>query len=190
MQLKTLVFLDSGVLLNLLASGCPAAICTEAPFQFAVAEGILVQPIHLWMPSEDDDGQCRTLQAVAATSEVANVSRLLTTGAVAAYSIDSCIVSFVNFAVHLSDIQAKTAALAQSCSAHLATDDRKMRRTLRSLEAGVPLHGTTEIIREWQLASRRTDDEVRSIVHSIATRAQFWPPEDDPMAGWWHEFLS
>lgn len=190
MQFKTRVFLDSGVLVNLLASGCPDAICTEGPFQYAVAEGVLVQPIPLWKPSEDDDGQFETPQALAAAPQMVNAGELIATGAVTAFSFESCIVPFVNFAVHLSDNQAKAAALAHSCSAHLATDDRKMRRTLRDLKVGVPLHSTTEIIREWQLASRRTDEEVRSVVQTIATRAQFWPPDDDPMAGWWHQFLS
>jgi hypothetical protein len=93
---------------------------------------------------------------------------------------------FVALARELDDGEAATLAVAESRGLAVATDDRKARRILTTLNPPPAITSTLAIVRAWAVG--RSDAEIRNCIKLIERRASFMPPRADPDADWWESW--
>jgi hypothetical protein len=97
-------------------------------------------------------------------------------------------VLFVNYAAQLDDGEAMSLALAESRGFALATDDRKARRLFeRSIGTSDRLWSTADLLRDWANLREVSPEKLRSVLHNIMTRANFFPGPNDPNFEWWRD---
>jgi predicted nucleic acid-binding protein len=98
---------------------------------------------------------------------------------------DAEVTRFVSLAGELDDGEAATLAIAEVRGFAVATDDRKARRVLTTLDPQPLVTSTAAILRAW--AANRGAEEVRRCLRLIERRASFLPPRSDPDTAWWRE---
>lgn len=172
------VALDACVLLNLVASGRPIA-------EFAAAADVRFVVVRQaerevgWLDPEDpeDPREAIDLEPSVQRGEVQRV-----------VLADVELPRFVALARALDDGEAATLAIAEARGFAVATDDRKARRILTTLDPQPAVTSTAAIVRAW--ASNRGDAEVRECLRLIQRRASFLPPKNDPDGDWWRAALG
>jgi hypothetical protein len=175
---KTL-YLDRGVLLNLCATGHAVEILRALSYQCAVLDDIYPSPLFLWTQSHGGE-ELLECQEIA-------IAPLVSAGVLSVehFEREQYKQAFVAFALHIPDRQAALLALAEQSDAALALDDKCTRRVLHRLAPHQPVISTLTCLYTWQVSAEIPDVDMRSIVRDVAQRAQFTPPDDDPLCGWW-----
>jgi predicted nucleic acid-binding protein len=102
--------------------------------------------------------------------------------------VDDELPRFVAFARELGDGEAATLAVAESRGMAVATDDRKARRVVTTLNPQPAVTSTAAIVRAWAL--HRCDEEIRACIRLIERRASFVPSRTDPDHDWWRSWTS
>lgn len=173
------VALDACVLLNLVASGRPLAeFAAAAAVRFVVVVPQAEREVE-WLDPEDpeDPREAIDLEPSVQRGELHRVSLG-----------DQELPRFVALARELDDGEAATLTCAEARGFGVATDDRKARRILSTLDPQPPVTSTAAIVRAW--ANDRRDAEVRECLRLIQRRASFLPPRNDPDGGWWRAALG
>lgn len=188
-----LVLLDACCLINLFGAGRAEEILAALPYRFAVARYVVEQEV-LEIEKEPEAG--------SPEGEGRQPLRPLLADLVAKRVLEELDVAtgeeeaeLVRFAMELDDGEAHTCALAIVRGARVATDDRKAIRVLRQAwhrrgETADPVLRTSDLLFSWARAQDVADRELSRMVHSIATRARFLPPKDDPHRERWMELLE
>ena len=177
MRFERTIALDACVLLNLVASGRPLAEFAQAA---DVAFVVVLQAERevVWLDPEDPEDP----------REHVDLTPVITSGALDRIVLtDEELPRFVAIASELDDGEAATLAAAEARSLTVATDDRKARRVLTSLDPQPAVTSTAAIVRAW--AENRSDLEIRNCLLLIERRASFHPPRDDPDGDWWRDAL-
>jgi hypothetical protein len=172
------VALDACVLLNLVASGQPLdEFAAAADVRFVVVPQ--AEREVEWLDPEDpeDPREAIDLEPSVQRGELQRVALA-----------DAELPRFVALARELDDGEAATLAVAEARGFAVATDDRKARRILTTLDPQPPVTSTAAIVRAW--ARERGDAEVRECLRLIQRRASFLPPRNDPDGGWWKAMLG
>jgi predicted nucleic acid-binding protein len=171
------IALDACVLLNLVASGRPLQ-------EFAATAGVTFMVVVqaerevVWLdPKDPKDAR-----------EEIDVDLLVAGGDLQRLVMaDDELVRFVALARELDDGEAATLAVAESRRLAVATDDRKARRILTTLNPQPAVTTTAAIVRAW--AAGRTEEEIRACIRLIERRASFVPPRSDPDSDWWRSVV-
>ncbi len=189
-----LVLLDACCLINLFGAGRAEEILAALPFRFAVARYVVEEEI---LEIETAPGAETPPEAESRRSLRPLLADLIAKGVlerldVAAPEEEA---ELVRFAAELDDGEAHTCALAIVRGARVATDDRKAIRVLRQAwrqrgETTDPVLRTSDLLLSWARAKDIADRDLSRIVHSIATRARFIPPKDDPHRRRWRDLLD
>ncbi len=173
------LYLDRGVLLNLCATGYAVEILRALPYQCTVLEDICQSPLFLWTQSQGGE-------ELLEREEIA-IAPLVSTGVlrVEHFEREQYKQAFVAFALHIRDRQAAMLAIAEQSDAALALDDKCTRRVLRRLAPHLLVISTLTCLYTWQMNVEIPDADMRAILKDVVHRAQFTPPDDDPLCGWW-----
>lgn len=178
MSAERTVALDACVLLNLVASGQPIAeFAAAADVRFVVVRQAEREVEWLDPDDPDDPREEIDLEPFVQRREVQRVALA-----------DPELTRFVALARELDDGEAATLAVAESRGFAVATDDRKARRILTTLDPQPPVTSTAAIVRAW--AESRSHAEVRECLRLIQRRASFLPPRNDPDGDWWRGILA
>ncbi len=173
------LYLDRGVLLNLCATEHTVEILRALPYQFAVLEDMCQSPLFLYSQSQESEELSSHQEISIAPLVSAGVLR------VEHFEREQYKQAFLAFALHFPDRQAALLALAEQSDAALALDDKCTRRVLHRLAPNLLVISTLTCLYTWQVSTELPDVDMRSILRDVAHRAQFTPPEDDPLCGWW-----
>ncbi len=178
MSAERTVALDACVLLNLVASGQPLAeFAAAADVRFVVVPQ--AEREVEWLDPEDPEE----------AREAINLEPSVQRGELQRVALaDEELPRFVALARELHDGEATTLAVAEARGFAVATDDRKARRILTTLNSQPPVTSTAAIVRAW--AGGRSDAEVRECLRLIQRRASFLPPRKDPDGDWWRATLD
>ena len=178
MSAERTVALDACVLLNLVASGRPIAeFAAAADVRFVVVRQAEAEVEWLDPDDPDDPREEIDLEPVIQRGEVERVALA-----------DLEFTRFVALARELDDGEAATLAVAEARDFAIATDDRKARRVLTTLDPQPPVTSTAAIVRAW--AENRSHADVRECLRLIQRRASFLPPRNDPDGDWWRGILG
>jgi|SRR5690348_978705 len=181
---KELIFVDRGVLLNLLASGCAMDLLRNSEHRYATAVGLETEGHALWSGTDESTDP-------EFADEVVTASHLVREGLLQTYEIDQHLQEYVGMAVHLSDRQAQIAALAIVHGGALATDDKRTRYVLiEQFDLDISFLSTTSIFQQWYAAARANRERIVAAAQRASVRAQFRPREDDPLYIWWLQLLG
>jgi hypothetical protein len=172
------VALDACVLLNLVASGRPLdEFAAAADVRFVVVPQ--AEREVQWLDPEDpeDPRQAIDLEPSVQRGELERVTLA-----------EEELSRFIALARELDDGEAATLTLAEARVFAVATDDRKARRILTTLDPQPSVTSTAAIVRAW--ANGRDDNEVSECLRLIQRRASFLPPRNDPDGDWWRATLD
>jgi len=96
--------------------------------------------------------------------------------------------SMVRYARELDDGEASSLAVAQSRGWRLATDDKKARRIAAA--NGVQVLSTSELIQQWAIKTKASDNDIAIVLSAIQRHARFLPSAKDPLVKWWRDLIS
>jgi hypothetical protein len=97
--------------------------------------------------------------------------------------------AFVAFASYIPDRQAALLTLAEQLDATLAVDDKRTRKVLHQLAPYVPIKSTLSCLKTWQTSLQLPDSQIQPILRNMTYCAQFTPPDDDLLSGWWQSIV-
>lgn len=95
---------------------------------------------------------------------------------------------FIDLSTRLDDGEAMTIALAVIRGWTVVTDDRKAGRV--SLELGVPVLSSIELVSRWAAENGVADSVLRSCLGDIRHRARWEPRRNDPLRSWWDQLMT
>lgn len=175
------LILDACVLLNLLATGVIENILKLSSQQSAIC--VLVEKESFYLRNETDVNE----------SVSVDLNPLIESGL-----IEICYLEnddeqqmFVNLAAKLDDGEAMSLAIALSRNWHLATDDKKARRTFsENARSEQNLTSTLNLIKEWADEENIGIEEIKSILTKIETAARYRPAASDSNFQWWNSFFE
>ena len=184
MSEDTLLYLDKGVLVNLWATGHVIAILQAMPYRCAVIEEMYPSSLLLWATAQNDEEPV--------DREEVSVLSLVQSGMLELHSFqqEKYIQSYIPFAQHVPDTKAALLTLTTVQNGILASDDRRTRRIFRQFAPGATLLGTLSFLHAWQKQLTVGQADMQTIVRLIKQKAQFLPPEDDPLFPWWTELFA
>jgi hypothetical protein len=172
------IALDACVLINLMASGRPLAEFAGAA-DLSLAVVVQAEREVVWLDPDDP----------ADPRQQIDLEPHITAGALQRLDmVDHELARFVALARELDDGEAATLTVAESRGLAVATDDRKARRILATLEPPPAVMSTAAIVRAWAAGS--DDTEVAQCLRRIARRASFVPPRNDPDYEWWRSMTK
>lgn len=177
------LYLDRGVLLNLCATGRTVEVLRALPYQCTVLEDICQSPLFLWTQSHGGEELLEYEEITIDLLVSAGVLR------VEHFVRERYKQAFVAFALHIRDRQAALLAIAEQRNGVLALDDKCTRRVLHRLAPHVPVISTLTCLYTWQMSGELPDTDMQAILKDVANKAQFTPPEDDPLYAWWQGIM-
>lgn len=185
MESKKPLYLDSGVLVNLYASGHMDEILQALPYQCFIMDNLQQKTLLLWPVEEGEPGQIPQQRASVQFSPLIERGLL----GVAAFDILRHCDAFVAFAVSLPDAQAKMLALALEKNAAIATDDKFIQHVVRSIAPEVAIQTTLHLLQQWETHQIIPSEVMRAVARKIRQQACFIPEVDEPCHEWWSQLL-
>jgi hypothetical protein len=173
------VVVDACSALNLFATGRAIEILRAADLQLIVLPEVAGETQYLLGDDDlDDDGEPRHLPI--------DWSSVLSSGLASQRSLpDEALPGFVELAAHLTDNDARCAAMARHLGCALLSDDGKVRRTFTAKCPSLTLLSIVSVVRmaaEKLGLSRR---ELGQLFHHMRRRARFEPARRDPAFDWY-----
>jgi predicted nucleic acid-binding protein len=178
------IILDASCLLNLYASGRLREIAQTLPQPLAVADYVM-QQVALYI-------RRRILDQDQEEREPVNVEPLVSAGLIQVMKVNSEmeVTTFVDLAREMDDGEALTCALAMHRQCDVAMDDRKACRILSARAPQVLVISTLAIVKQWAELAGLAKAELRAVLLSIRSGANYYPGERDPLYEWWSDTVS
>jgi predicted nucleic acid-binding protein len=173
------IILDASCLLNLYASRKLREIAATSPQPFVVAEYVVQQEaLYIRRRASAQEPEER---------EPVEIGTLVATGLIQVITLNSEAeaITFIDLASEMDDGEAMTCALAMHRQCDVATDDRKARRVLSGRAPHVPIISTLAIVKQWAELAGITKAELKAILLSIWSGANYYPGEREPLYAWW-----
>lgn len=171
------LILDACCVLNLYATDRMSEILAALPYDFAIAELVAREALHVRHASGDPAQPRVSVNLAEMTSQ-----GLLD---VLAPSTSEEQGAFVSYAAEIDDGEAMTCALAVGRGYVVATDDLKVTRLARQGAMPAPIISTPELMKEWHDAVALSREELRQALRAIEVRASFAPRKDHALRPWW-----
>lgn len=174
------IYLDGGILLNLVATRRCDEILSALPYQCRTLDNIVAERFTIVNTSAQvgDDATKSSIEY-----DLSTVSSLQ----ICQFDILPHIVELVRFAVRFPDGYARLLSSVVVSGAALATDDNCVRQILNDIGLDIKLLDTVAILQQWQIALKKEDHDVGVIIHDIETYAQFEVPQKHPQREWWNK---
>lgn len=182
---KELLYLDSGVVINLYATGQMAALLQALPYRCLIMDELQSRRLLLWAENTEEEQTQQEREAV-------DLSPLIEQGLLEVTACDVFANSefFVAFAVSLPDSQAKMLTLAQAERAAIATDDICIQQIVQRIAPEITIYTTPTLLHQWETQRQKTNDEMRVLAQRIAHHALFFPEKEAPLYKWWMELIQ
>lgn len=177
---KEIVLLDSGVLVNLLATNKHEEILNSTNKVYKICSDVSRETLYL--RSEEDLNQ-RVPVGVESLAksmglQIVDVENEEEAGL------------YINYCIHLDDSEAMSLALSRSRNYNLATDERKIRKLFfEDVKDQARLLYTSDLVKLWATVTNQSIEAIKEIINKVKIKAKFIPSTDDPNFVWWEKFL-
>jgi hypothetical protein len=178
------LYIDRNMIVNLWAAGHAKEILLAQPYQCAILEVPDAIPLLLWSSNGNEEEPM--------LREEVSILSLVQSGALEVNLLqpEMYVQTYVSFAKHISDKQAMLLTIVATQGALLATDDKCTRRVFHRFFPDTSLMSSLTLFRTWQEHDHIDDIDLRRIGRMVEQRAQFFPPEDDPLLPWWKNLIQ
>jgi predicted nucleic acid-binding protein len=176
-----MMFLDSCVLINLMATGRLEEIARHFPSKAAISPAVRKESIYLRNPPEAEEVRVR-----------ASVEPLLADGTLVEASLQTSDEKrlYVSLTMKMEDGAAMAMAIAICRSDYLATDDRAAAMVYAEAGGGgAKLRSTLDLLKAWEEAGCSVA-EVGAALRFIHARARYRPALSHPLHTWWSARFS
>lgn len=171
--------LDACVVINLAASRRPTDILDAVSGPVAVADLVAAESLYVQRGGPGDD---------AKEPEPIDLAPLIASGRLSVLTAtDAELDTFVDFLADLDEGEAMTLALAVHRGFVVATDDR---RVTRSLAGRAPLRSTLDLVKDWADREAAPPHLLRTVLTDIRERGTYHPGRTHPLRGWWDASLA
>jgi hypothetical protein len=170
------VFLDSSVLLNILATGRADEVLRTFDAGVGLCTAVVAETLFLRSENPSD------------APERILLDPLIGAGLLQRHDLESDDekAMYVQLAADLDDGEAMTLAVAHQRGLAAATDDRKARRIARERFGDeLLLLRTTDIVHAWLQTAKIDEASARTLLRRIESIAHYRPANDDPLREWW-----
>jgi len=169
---------------NLWAAEYAREILLAQPYRCAILDEPSAVPLLLW-PTNGSEKELTEREAVSITS-------LIQSGVLEVHQLpkEQHAQIYIKFARYISDKQTALFTLVATQGALLASDDKRTRRVFRLFFPDSPILSTLTLFHTWQEHDHIDDTDLRKIGQMVEQRAQFLPPEDDPLFFWWRQLIK
>ncbi len=167
---------DADVLMNLLATSCPAEILRAVGLRLLICPTISQEAIYLEGILESDEREQIDLFELE-NEQVLNRLEFE----------DREIDMSIDLARLVDDGEAEVLSVAVNRGIPMASDDRKARRV--ALERGVTLLSTPELLHNWQNVSEIPVQRMRLVLNFVHRRSRYRPPPGHSLYAWWMSLL-
>jgi predicted nucleic acid-binding protein len=172
-----ILLLDACCVLNLYATDRMSEILGALPHDFAIAELVTREALHVRHPSGDPAQPRVNVDLSEMISQgLLDVLVLSTPGEQAA---------FVSYAAEIDDGEAMTCALAVGRGYSVATDDLKVTRLAKQGAMPAPIVSTPDLMKAWRDTVALPREELRQALRAIEARASFSPGKGHALRPWW-----
>ncbi|MDB6067372.1 MAG: hypothetical protein JWR26_3580 [Pedosphaera sp.] len=172
--MASVVIQDACVLINLLASGRFEDIASGCGLHFAIASVVAQESMYLHHTDSSE-------------REIIDLQPLIQKGILETLTAQSENekLRYIEFALHLDDGEAESVAIAEARQFALATDDKKARNLIQREGLKIELWSTCSLLQHWQAKCSIADEELKSVLTNIFTRARYRPKLGHPDFQWW-----
>ena len=170
------VFLDSSVLLNILATGRADEVLRTFDAGVGLCTAVVAETLFLRSENPSD------------APERILLDPLIGAGLLQRHDLESDDekAMYVQLAADLDDGEAMTLAIAHQRGLAAATDDRKARRIAgERFGDKLLLLRTTDIVHAWLQAAKIDEASAGTLLRRIESIAHYRPANDDPLREWW-----
>ncbi len=180
----SLLYFDTGVLLNILATERAGDILQAIPYRCAITEDLrntscfLESNTAVKVKEPEDRGQ-----AAIANSAFCYIN-------VHEFDKYSHKVMYIKFAQCVPERKASILTLVIINNAFLASDDLRTRRVLHGLFPDVSVISTLTLLHEWEKRCHVLDRVMQNVALNVQENAQFIPLESDPLLPWWKNIVG
>jgi predicted nucleic acid-binding protein len=173
--------IDTCCLLNLFASGKPAAILHHFG-RVHISE--LVQGEAIWIREYDNESPPQLVP------KQIDLTQCVDDGVIAICRLEQRqeYELFIQFAQQLDDGEASVLAIAKVRGWIVATDDRKAQRI--AAEQSISTISTSEMIHAWATSEKVSDQQVGELLRNIQLFGRFVPRRSDPLYEWWRQLVD
>lgn len=174
------LILDAGCVINLYATGRLREIAESCGFFFLIADFVY-------------ETECNFVKSIdGSVREPIDISELVTDGIIEITKLNSPSEEevFVDLAQAIDEGEAISAAIALSRGLAIGTDDRTAWRHIERRTEAANLFSTLGILRSWIETARVSNEELKSAVELMASRASFVPSRRDQEFCWLDKALK
>jgi predicted nucleic acid-binding protein len=177
--MASIVIQDACVLINLLASGRFDDIAGGCGLNIAIAATVAKETMYLHNSAPNE-------------REKINLTPLFENGMlqILAAESENEKLRYIELALNLDDGEAESVAIAEARKFALATDDKKARNLIQKEGLKIELWSTCALLQHWQNKCSIPNDEMKSILTNIFSRARYRPKSGHPNFDWWTNILS
>jgi hypothetical protein len=179
---REVVVTDACSLLNLIGTGQCAEIANAVAFRLLVADRVAEEVQYLVGPL-DSHGKASRSRIDLNTLIESKVLQL-----VAAKEVE--VAHLVEAAARLTDVDALGVALAKQLGRPLLSDDGKVRKVFAALCPEQELYSSLQVIKRATRALHYKDPQIRKLLRTMRTAANFEPPRLDPERDWFRRYLN
>lgn len=171
--------LDACVVINLAASRQPTEILDAVSGPVAVADLVAAESLYVRRGGPGHD---------AKEPEPIDLGLPIASGRLSVLTATEVeLETFVDFLADLDEGEAMTLALAAHRGCVVATDDR---RVTRSLAGRAPLRSTLDLVKAWADRETVPPHLLRTVLTDIRERGTYQPGRGHPLRGWWDASLA
>ena len=180
----SLLYFDTGVLLNILATERAMEILQAIPYRCAITEDLRnkssLLSSNILVKMKESEEQSQTVMANSALRYI-NIHKC---------NRFSHGVTFVNFARCVPEEKASLLTLVITNNAFLASDDLRTRNVLFEYFPNSSVISTLNILHEWEKRCHVSSKEMQNIALIVQENAQFTPLDSDPLLPWWKSIIG
>ena len=166
--------LDACCLINLDASGMLIEIIESLPFSAVVSSIVWEEEITVIEQIRGEAGKAIETQLI----DVVEMQ-------------DDELEAFIEYAAYMGDDgESASFAIAINRNWAVATDDKGALNFLTSLNTGIKVCSTLELMQIWAEARGKSAAEIRQALLQVKEKGRYMPGKGHPLYGWWEQYFK